>query len=238
MGRQAGERGVSMRLALVLVVLLVGGAIVGAIAVATSGDDDDSGPSADASTTTTTAAPLSDDAQDLIARLERGRSGAVHVRMASAEGALAGGSVTVEIWRDDDLVRQDVTLDSPGSHTEVSAFQLTDGNVICQRTAADAPWECQRSVSVASENGDPVGLIEAVAANLQSAKVTATDDDVDGTPVRCYAIERPDGTSSLCLSEDGVPMRLSTQGQELTARSVDHEVDGVVFTPPGEVTGE
>lgn len=234
MGRQASERGVSMRLAVVLVALLVGGAIVGAIAIL-SGDDDDDASSADATSTTTTV-PLGEDAEDLLSRLERGRSAQVHVRLASGAGELAGGTVTVEIWRDGDLVRQDVLLEGPAGRTEVSAFQLADGNVICQRTEADAPWECQRSVSVATESGDPVGLIEAAAANLQGADVTATDEEIDGTPVRCYAIVRPDAENALCVTEDGVPMRLSTQGQVLTATAVDREVPADVFTPPADVT--
>ncbi len=234
MGRQANERGVSMRLAVVLVALLVGGAIVGAIAILSGGDDDDA--SLTASTSTTTTEPLGEDAQDLLSRLERGRSAEVHVQLASGAGAVGGGSVTVEIWRDGDLVRQDVLLEGPESRTKVSAFQLPDGNVICQRTEADAPWGCERSMSVATESGDPVGLIEAAAANLQGADVTATDEEIDGTPVRCYAIERPDGASSLCITEDGVPMRLTTQGQELTATVVDHEVPEDVFRPPAEVT--
>ncbi|MGH9274749.1 MAG: hypothetical protein ACRDZU_08895 [Acidimicrobiales bacterium] len=234
MGRQASERGVSMRLAVVLVALLVGGAIVGAIAIL-SGDDDDDASSADATSTTTTV-PLSKDAEDLLSRLERGRSAQVHVRLASGAGALGGGTVTVDIWRDGDLVRQDVLLEGPEGRTEVSAFQLADGNVICQRAEADGPWTCQRSVSVATENGDPAGLIEAAAANLQGADVTATDEEIVGTAVRCYAIVRPDGESSLCVTEDGVPMRLGTQGQVLTATAVEREVSADVFTPPADVT--
>ena len=234
MRRQASERGVSKRLALILVGLLVGGAIIGAIVILSGDDDDSASPAAETSTTTTV--PLGDDAQDLLTRLERGRQAQVHVRLASADGAVGGGTVVVEIWRDGDLVRQDVLVEVPESHTEVSAFQLADGNVICQRSAADASWQCQRSVSVGSENGVPVGLIEAAAANLQGADVTATDEDINGTPVRCYAIVKPDAENSLCVTEDGVPMRLSTQGQVLTATAVDHDVSADVFTPPAEVT--
>lgn len=235
MAPNASERGVSRRLALTLVGLLVLGAVVGLIAILAGGDDDDDDEAADPTSTTTTV-PLSGDAEDLVRRLEAGRDAKVHVRLASAEGAVGGSTVAVEIWRDGDLVRQDVLLQGPDSFTEVSAFQLADGNVVCQRTAADAQFTCQRAVSVGSENGDPVGLIEAAAANLQGAEVTATDEEIDGTPVRCYAIERPDGASALCVTEDGIPMALSTQGQELRATTVDDQVPAEVFEPPAEVT--
>jgi hypothetical protein len=234
MGRQANERGVSKRLALLLVALLVAAAVVGLVLIV-SGDDDQEASQPDATSTTTTV-PLSDDAQDLLSRLERGRTLETHVSLSSGEVAPSGGSVVVDIWRAGDLVRQDVLIDGPTGHTEVAAFQLADGNVICQRAAADAAWACQRSVSVGTENGDPVGLIEAAAANLQGAEVTATDEDINGTAVRCYEIVRPDGTNELCLTDDGVPMRLSTQGQELSATAVDHEVSDDVFTPPAEIT--
>lgn len=235
MGRTPNEAGVSRRLALVLVALLVGAAVIGAVAVVLGGGDDDSDGAAATASSTTTTHELGSDAEELLARLAEGRQGAVHVRLASAEDALAGGTVTVEIWRDGDLVRQDVQLDSATARTQVSAFQLADGNVICQREA-EGPWACQRAASVATENGDPVGLIEAAAANLQGADVTGTDEEIAGTAVRCYAIERPDGTSELCLTEDGVPMRLATEGQVLTATGVEREVPGDVFTPPAEVT--
>jgi hypothetical protein len=233
MGRQANQRGVSMRLALVLVALLVGGGIVAVIAIVSGGDDDD--PSVEATSTTGTTEPLGEQAQDLLSRLERGRAGQVHLRLASADGAVDGRTIVVEMWRDGDLVRQDVIIEAAGSRNEVSAFQLPSGNVICQRTAADAEWGCQQSMSTATESGDPVGLIEAAAANLQGADVTATDEEIDGTAVRCYAIERPEGASALCLTDDGVPLRLIAQGQELTATSVEREVHADVFTPPAEV---
>ncbi len=236
MAGPVSEPGISRRLALVLVGLLVVGAVVGLIAILAGGDDDDDDEGSSASTSTTTTVPLSGDAEDLLTRLEAGRSTKMHVRLESAAGAVGGGTVAVEIWRDGDLVRQDVRLDGPDAFTEVAAFQLEDGNVVCQRTTADDPFQCQRAVSVGSENGDPVGLIEAAAANLQGAEVTATDEEINGTPVRCYAIERPEGASALCVTEDGVPMALSTQGQELRATTVDDEVPADVFEPPAEVT--
>ena len=39
----------------------------------------------------------------------------------------------------------------------------------------------------------------------------------------------------MCLTEDGIPMRLGVQGQALTATTVEDEVDPEVFVPPAEV---
>ncbi len=232
-GREGNERGASVRLVVVLVLLV---AAIGGATYFLLSDDDDDGPTAsspDGSSTTTTE-PLTGDAEDLLTRLERGRDDPVHVRLES-DGAAGEDSATVEIWRDGDLVRQDVLLDGPSGRSEVSSFQLADGNVICQRPTADGQWVCERAVSVGTESGTPSGLIEAVAANLQGADVAATDDEIDGTAVRCYSIDRADDTTTLCLTEDGVPMRLLAEALELTATTVEREIARDVFTPPAEV---
>lgn len=213
---------------------MIGVAAAGTVAWVLGSDDD--GSAAPAESTTTTAEPLSDEAQELLARLERGREDALHVRLeAAAEGDGTEGSLAVEIWRDGDLVRQDVLLSAPGVRTELSVFQLPDGNVLCQR-AAEAEWVCERSASLATESGDPAGIVEAAAANLNGAQVTVTDDEIAGTAVRCYEITGSGEASTMCVTEDGVPMRLAVQGQELTATDVEREVDPAVFEPPAEVT--
>jgi hypothetical protein len=212
---------------------VIGVAAAGTVAWVLGSDDD--GSAAPAESTTTTA-PLSDEAEELLERLERGRQGALHVRLeAATEAEAAEGSLAVEIWRDGDLVRQDVLLSAPGVRTELSVFQLPDGNVLCQR-AAEAEWVCERSASLATESGDPAGIVEAAAANLNRAQVTVTDDEIAGTAVRCYEITGSGEASTMCVTEDGVPMRLAVQGQELTATDVEREVDPAVFEPPAEVT--
>jgi hypothetical protein len=207
-------------------------AVVGGFVAAAVGGGDAS-PAADEPSTTTTA-PLSDTAQELLDRLERGRDRTMHVRFEST-GATADSGFAVEIWRDRDRVRQDLVLTAPGARTELSAFELPDGNVICQR-AAEAEWLCQASRSTATENGEPAGIVEAAAANLAGADVVATDEEVAGRPARCYAITGPAGDSSMCVTDDGVPLRLAVQGQELTATVVDEAVTDSVFELPAEVS--
>lgn len=65
--------------------------------------------------------------------------------------------------------------------------------------------------------------------------MTATDGEILGTAVRCCAIQGTSGASSMCLTDDGVPMRLGVEGQELTATTVEREVDASVFETPAEV---
>lgn len=215
--------------------LLLGAAVAGVAVAVLAGDDDDDAPEVATTSSTTTTEGLTDAAQELLDRLERGRESPMHVRLESDEPSPQSPALTVSIWRDGDRVRQDLLLVAPGARTELSAFQLDDGNVICQRPAAEE-WICQRALSLATEEEEPVGLVEAAAANLDGAEVTATDEEIDGTPVRCYQIERDEGPSTMCVTDDGVPMRLAVQGQQVTATLVEREVDDAVFVPPAEVT--
>ncbi len=198
------------------------------------GEDDDDGERVGPETTTTTTAPVSDTGQELLDRLAAGRDLALHLRFEPADPAADEGALTVELWRDGDRVRQDVVLTGPGVRTELSAFELPSGNVLCQR-ASESEWQCERTVSVATEAGDPAGLIEAAAADLEGADVVATDEVIDGEDVRCYAIEGASGDSTLCVTEEGIPMRLAVEGSELTATLVERSVDGDVFEVPAEV---
>jgi len=212
-------------------VLLLGGAAVGALVSLSADDDDDRvGPA----TTTTTTQPVSDTGQELLDRLAAGRDLTLHLRFVDEEAAADEGTVTVELWRDGDRVRQDVILTAPGARTEISAFELPTGNVLCQR-ASESEWQCERSVSLATEAGEPAGLIEAAAADLAGAEVVATDEVISGEEARCYAIEADSGGSTLCVTEEGVPLRLAVQGSELTASVVERTVDGDVFDLPAEV---
>jgi hypothetical protein len=65
--------------------------------------------------------------------------------------------------------------------------------------------------------------------------VTASDATVGTIKARCYAIDKPDATTTLCLSATGAPVRLRAEAQDLEATRVDQEVTADVFTPPASV---
>jgi hypothetical protein len=205
------------------------------LVVLSLGDDDDDAATSDS--TTTTVGEISDTGQDLLDLLELGRDKPMHVRFEAAPGdGAAEGSLVVELWRKDGRVRQDLRLSAGEGtlNTEVSAFELPDGNVICQR-ASEADWVCERAISTATENDEPAGLIEAAAANLGGADVTVTEETILDTPVRCFAISGAAGASTLCVTDAGVPLRIAVESQVLTATVAETEVADAVFTPPADV---
>lgn len=215
--------------------VLLGALVVGLVAAL--GGDDDGDQERGPRPTTTTLAPIGKEGQELLARLERGRAQPLHLRFEpeGVDPTSPDGRLVVEIWRDGDRVRQDVVLEGEGFRQDLVAFELPDGTFACQGTGEE--WVCHATRSVASEAGDPGGIVEAAAADLAGAEVTTTDETVAGREARCYAITRADGDgSTLCVTSDGIPVRMGVQGQQLTATVVEREVDGDVFTLPAEVT--
>ena len=201
------------------------------------GDDDDEG-GGPPTTTSSTLGEVSDTGNELLDLLEKGRDLALHVRFEQDPASISAdsGSLVVEIWRSEGRVRQDLKLDTANGavRTEVSAFERPEGNYVCQRSA-EAEWVCQKALSTATENDRPASLVDAAAANLAGAEVTVTDDTILDTPVRCFAIDGQAGPSTLCVSEDGVPLRLAVEDQELTATVVEREVDDAAFELPADV---
>ena len=220
------------KIGLVLLGAVVAGAVVGILSALA---DDREGPSGPA-TTTTTAAPVSAAGNDLISRLDKGRGLGLHVRYEPpADTVTEGtGAVSVELWRSGGRVRQDLVLLASGQRTEVRAFDLDDGNVLCQRPAEGA-WRCVRTRSVATEEGRPASLIDAAVAGLAGAQVTTSKDSILGSAVTCYAIAGGTGPGKLCVTADGVPLRLAVGGQELTATVVERQVVADVFDLPAEL---
>ncbi len=211
------------------------GAVLGVV-LALSGDDDEGGGPPP---TTTTTAPVSEAGQELLERLDRARGEDLHVVLSSDPAVVeaSGQSLTVELWRTaGGQVRQDLVLTAGQVRTETRSIQGDDGDHFCQR-ASEQDWVCQEIRSVATEEDRPGGIVEAAAADLQGADVTTTDVEILGRPARCYEIAGATGNqSTLCIGEDGTPLRVAVEGQELTATVVDDDVDGDVFDLPAEPT--
>ena len=221
-------------LTLLLAVLVVAGGVVGVV-LALGGDDDggETGP------TTTTAGPVSATGEELLDRLGRAEGVALHVVLSSdpADVETSGQDLTVELWRSaDGQVRQDLLLAAGSLDTATRSLQRDDGDYFCQR-ATEGGWTCQEIRSGSPGEGERSGLVESAAGDLQGADVTTSDTEILGRPARCYEIEGATGlTSTLCVGEDGTPLRLAVQGQVLTATVVDDELPADVFELPAEPT--
>lgn len=215
--------------------VVLGGVVLGGFLALRGGDDDEArGPAP----TTTSTKPVTKVGHELLDRLAKGRQLELHLKLEPdpATPSADGSNVTLELWRNGDLVRQDLVLTGPGVRNEVSSFQRPDGDYYCQK-AQDADWVCQATRSTATESGQPAGLVESAAATLAGAEVVATDTTVAGQAARCYDIKGQQGASTLCVSAEGIPLRIGVNSQQLTATTIERSVDPKAFDLPAKPTG-
>ncbi len=207
---------------------------IGAVVVAiTGGDGGDvvAGPEA----TTTTTAALNDEAQELVDRLVAARKRPLHLTYAGGLAAAPKtGALTIEIWWDGELTRQDIRTEAPAGKQQQSSFALPSGNVSCVK-GADGAWACQRAASVATAAGKPASIIDSLVAQLNGKPVTVAKAKVGDTDADCYTLD-PTTDDVVCLREDGVPVKFTLSGSELVATGVATDVDAGDFKPPAEPT--
>jgi len=222
--------------AVVAILPLTAVAIIGG-----GGDDDvDTEGSVSTSSTSTTAVvtttsiareDLPPEAQELLDLVDRGRASTFHARYTVLSPALgeSASSAELEVWRDGDRIRQDTSVIEAGGVVRTSAFGSPGGTIGCQQPAGGS-WACQR---VADEPFDPSeDFISGILALLGSAPVAVSDTTVGPYEGRCYELE----AATLCLDDEGVPLRVDAGGTSYEVVELDDEVSDGDFEPPAPVT--
>lgn len=226
----------SLLLALVGVVVLVGVAV---FLFVSDGDDADEADDTDTSLPAPPSLPpqvtgeLTSEAQELLDLLDQGASGRYHATYA-VEGTDAPGSgvTTIELWRDGDRSRRDSRTEVDGATGETIGIVDGDAAVACRRTG-DEPFVCEEAEQPEAVGSDVAG---SVRDQLLGATVTPRDDEIDGREVRCFGYATEDGPAELCVTADGVVVKLGTESTSLRLTELDDDVPGDVFEPPAEVT--
>lgn len=204
------------------------------------GDGTDAVDAAAASSTTSTTAPtttttiaredLPPEAQELLDLVDRGRSGTFHARYAIFSPGLGESAATaeLEVWRDVDRIRQDTVILDAAGPTRTAGFGSSTGTIGCQQ-APGGDWTCRQ---VATEAYDPsedfmTGILEALGAS----PVTVQDATVGAFAGRCFTL----AGAELCLSPDGVPLRVDAGGTAYEILELDDDVADADFVPPAPV---
>ncbi len=212
---------------------MVAGGIVLAVVLAVRGDDSDDGV-AGPDTTTTTEAPLSDEAQELVDLLAESRELDLHLVFEPTEPGSGGATLVVDVWWKGERAAQQITVTAGGQTERAIAYVLPDGNVLCQRPPDEA-WACQESVSVATEAGEPAGIIDALASDLGGKDVSVEEAQVGEHEARCFTIEGETG-GAVCVTDEGIPVRFTLGDSQMVLASVERSVGDEVFEPPAEVS--
>jgi hypothetical protein len=161
--------------------------------------------------------------------LAKGRDRTFHATYrASGDPETIGGELTVELWRKGGKVRQDTTTVRAGQTIRTAGFVLDGKTTTCSK--ADAlPWSCSPQPDPGT---DEYGVFGSTAAQLQGQDVQEEAGKVGDRDARCFTYGTADGTGRLCVSEDGIPLLLAGNGQELTLTGLEESVDDGVFQPP------
>ncbi len=176
---------------------------------------------------------MSAEEEELIALLERGQEGRHHATYAvQGDPAVTGGDVEVEEWRDSGRVRRDTRTTTEAGQAETAGIVDGDEVVSCQRID-EGEWSCQLVDAPELVDGDLVGSIRG---QLVGATVVITEEEIDGREVRCFAFDTVDGEAELCVTDEGVVVRLGVADTVLTLTDLDDDVPGDIFTPPAEAT--
>jgi hypothetical protein len=220
------------------VLLLVAAVAVAALAIwwFAIRDDDDEGsrlPKATGSEQTipppATGAP-DKEASALTDLLAKGRDRTFHATYkATGDPAVIGGDLTIEMWRKDGKVRQDTTTVRADQTIRTAGFVLGDGATITCSKADAQPWSCSPQPDPGT---DEYGVFGSTADQLQGQDVQEAPGKVGDRDARCFTYGTSDGTGKLCVSDDGIPLSLSGNGQELTLTDLQESVDDGGFQPP------
>jgi hypothetical protein len=199
-----------------------------------------SGPSASPSASPTTT-PTGSTAE-LVALVRR--SQVVDVDVAYTGSGTTSGAFEAHLWRRSPLARLDT--DSGQGETLKASTQLvgTSGPQACTK-AGTAPWSCVPKPGLSL--GD-VGVVSpALVAKLSSLDVSVHDDRILDQAVRCFTVARPAGATTtgptgagadldaaeLCLTSDGIPVRVVAGPTRLDAVSLNRgRAPDSVFQPP------
>lgn len=166
---------------------------------------------------------------ELLALLKAGRARTFHAKY-DASGPNIGGKLTLELFRKQGKLRQDTRLESEAGVTLTAGFALGGNTTVsCTKRGAE-PWVCARSAGSAETALD--GVFGSIAAELAGVDVTVEDSTAAGRQARCFRFPTRDGQGSLCLTAEGIPVRASVNGTEMTLSEFTESVNDDVFRPP------
>jgi hypothetical protein len=170
--------------------------------------------------------PLDAEGQTLADLLASGRDATYH---ATYGASTSSGGYTLEVFRHDGNVRQDSVTETPRGTFRTAGLLVGGDTIICHQQPG-AEWVC--SESVGADDGVADGVFGTIVDALGAVDVAVTEETVDGRAVRCFAYEVETGPGSMCLRDDGVPVRVVAGDTELVLTSIDEDVPESVFQPP------
>jgi hypothetical protein len=167
----------------------------------------------------------------LVALLQKGRTATFHATyMATGDPLKLGGELSISVWRKDGKIRQDTVVKSDSSTSHTAGYIIKGHSASCVQQD-DQPWTCSL---LPDSEADVDGIFGSAANQLQGVDVTVADDTIGGHKASCFSFPASDGTGTLCVTSDGIPVKLAINGEDLTISDLSSSVDDSVFVTPVE----
>jgi hypothetical protein len=234
----------------VLVGRAIGGDDKGSTSTASSSSGDGSsaiGPSTSAPAvtiappTTLASTDLDPAAAELAAAINKAFTLTYHATYEGTRTSTTGSTatITVEVWLQAPLARRDTLIVNPKGTVHTDELRLADkiqGCIDSSLGSGSPSWTC---VPTNGRGVDPADPILGVARPLKGA-VTARDDHVGDTAVRCFSVATPGkaGPEDVCFDHDGIPAAFDGGDGRLERTTLTRGVDpGDIVLPAGAKEG-
>lgn len=180
-------------------------------------------------------AALSPEGAELVALLSKSRSLTFHAkyRGVSTDPSVEGQSLTVELWRKPPAEREDVEVSVSSSSSRSAGFLLSDGVVACNRTDA-RPWSCRKVAGIPPSGTET--LVRVITEAVAKREVSVKDETVAGRKARCFTVILETGDGEICVSSEGIPLRISAGPSRFELIELSTTVPDGVFKPPATPT--
>ncbi|MDQ6946101.1 MAG: hypothetical protein M3256_07465 [Actinomycetota bacterium] len=173
-------------------------------------------------------------AGELLGLVRRGQGSNIDIAYTGATPS----PFTAHLWRRGPLARLDNETGSGNAAMASTQLVTASGPVSCTRTGS-APWSCAPKPGL--KVGDLGVVSPALVNTLSGLDVKVHDERVLGQSVRCFTVADAAtattvtaGGAQMCLTSDGIPVRVDAGPVHLEAVSLDRgRPADSVFRPPG-----
>jgi hypothetical protein len=217
---------ISKRTVSVALLVAVVGGLVTALIISLGGGGNKASPSPSSS--------VNKEAAELITLLSHGRGVTFHARYraVTAQSAASGESVLLDLWRRPPAEREDTTITVSGRTEKASGFLLKSGVVVCRQTSGT--WTCREVSGVQTSTAET--LVASITRQVAGRNVSARDDTIGGHKVRCFTLELDTGPGEICVTTDGIPVRISAGDSRFELTELTTSVSDAIFRLPAPVT--
>ncbi len=153
----------------------------------------------------------------------------IHATYQVEVAARPDSSTTIEIWQKDGKVRQEATVEGGAGSGKVAMLDLGDRVVLCQEPPGGT-YTC--GLVSESETTAFDELRSSLVEGLAGQDVEVREGTIDGRDVRCFGIAAASTSNEVCVTDEGVLVRISSPEGTFKLLDVETEVDDAVFTPP------